>query len=61
MPMNYRQAAKLIRKHGGGFLRHGRNHDVYLSAEGVEIEVPRHPGDFTIGVEKDIKRKLGLK
>lgn len=61
MPMNYRQAAKLIRKQGGRFVRHGSRHDVFEAADGTEIEVPRHPRDITVGVEKDIKRKLGLK
>ena len=61
MPLDYRGAMKLMRKHRCKFVRHGSKHDIFETAEGVEIQVPRHPGDFSSGVEKDIKAKLGLK
>lgn len=57
MPMNYRQAVKLIRKHGGKFDHHGRNHDEFIMPWGTVVEVPRHKGDFTPGVEDDIKKR----
>ncbi len=57
MPMNYRQAVKLIKKNGGEFLRGGANHDLYVMPWGTTIAVPRHPGDFSAGVEADIKKK----
>ena len=61
MPMDYRQAAKLIRKHGGKFVRHGASHDIFETADGQEISLPRHKDeDISKGVERDIKKKLGL-
>lgn len=60
MPVKPRDAVKLVRENGGTFLRHGERHDLYLSPTGNIIPIPRHAKDLTIGVEKDIKRKLGL-
>ena len=57
MPMNYRQALKLIKKYGGRFKCHGRNHDLFEMPWGTEVQVPRHSGDFTPGVEDDIRKK----
>lgn len=61
MPLTYREALKLIRKHGGRFIRHGANHDIFITVSGEEIQVPRHPGTLSSGVERSIKKKLGLK
>lgn len=60
MPLTTREAIRLIRKNGGRFLRHGGRHDVFVNAKGDEIQVPRHPGDLSPGVERDIKEKPGL-
>lgn len=60
MPLTAREAAKLIKKRGGRFVRHGGRHDIYETEDGTEIQVPRHPGDLSPGVERDIKEKLGL-
>ena len=57
MPMNYRRAVKLIQKHGGKFKSHGGNHDKFEMPWGTEVLVPRHKGDFTPGVEDDIKKR----
>ena len=57
MPMNYREAAKLIRKHGGVFKRHGGNHDEFEMPWGTKVQVPRHKGVFTSGVEDDIRKR----
>ena len=56
-----REAAKLIKKNGGRFVRHGGRHDIYEVADGTEIQVPRHAKGLSPGVERDIKEKLGLK
>lgn len=61
MPLTAREAIRLIRKNGGRFVRHGARHDIFESADGKEIQVPRHVKDLTPGVEHDIKDKLGLK
>ena len=60
MPLTARQAVKLTKKMGGRFVRHGGNHDIYANAEGEEFPIPRHTGDLSPGVERDIKDKLGL-
>ncbi|MCD8199549.1 MAG: type II toxin-antitoxin system HicA family toxin [Coriobacteriaceae bacterium] len=60
MPLTYRSAVKLIKENGGVFVRHGANHDLYCTADGKIISVPRHPGDLSAGVERSIKRALGL-
>lgn len=60
MPLTAREAAKLIRKNGGKFVRHGSRHDIFETADGEEIQVPRHQGDLSPGVEREIKNKLGL-
>lgn len=57
MPMNQRQAVKLIAKNGGRFVAHGKKHDEYEMPWGTKVEVPRHKGDFTPGVEDDIKKR----
>jgi len=59
MPLTARTAARLIRARGGVLVRHGAKHDVYETPDGIEIQVPRHPGDLSPSVERDIKRKLG--
>lgn len=61
MPLTAREAIKLIRKHKGKFVRHGSRHDIFETVDGKEIQVPRHPGDLSSGVEREIKEKLGLK
>ncbi len=60
MPLTAREAARLIRKNGGGFARHGGRHDIYETADGTEIQVLCHAKDLSPGVERDIKEKLGL-
>lgn len=58
MPMTYRSALRLIKENGGVFVRHGGRHDEFQMPWGVKILVPRHSGDFSRGVEGDIKRKV---
>lgn len=60
MPLDYRKAARLIRNNGGRLVRHGSAHDIYETKDGVEIQLPRHRGDLTPGVERSIREKLGL-
>lgn len=60
MPLTVREAIKLIKKFEGRFVRHGGSHDVYETKDGTEIYLPRHAGDLSSGVERDIKKKLGL-
>lgn len=55
MPMTYRDAARLIYRKGGVFKEHGKRHDTFEMPWGTLIRVPRHSGDFSKGVEKDIK------
>ena len=55
MPMTKREAEGLAKESGARFMRHGASHDLWLSADGEIIAIPRHPKDFTRGVEHDIK------
>ncbi|WP_172135539.1 type II toxin-antitoxin system HicA family toxin [Adlercreutzia sp. ZJ473] len=59
--MTAREAARLTRKLGGRFVRHGGSHDIYANAAGEEFPIPRHPGDLSPKVEQSIKEKLGLR
>jgi hypothetical protein len=34
--------------------RHGSKHDIYVTADGVQIQIPRHPGDIANGTLKSI-------
>ena len=61
MPMNYRGAVNLIKQYGGVFSGHGARHDEFTMPDGTKIQVPRHKGDFTVGVEKDIQKKVAGK
>lgn len=61
MPLTKREAERLIIEHGGSFVRHGGNHDFWVTADGRPVVVPRHPRDLTPGVERSIKRALGIK
>jgi predicted RNA binding protein YcfA (HicA-like mRNA interferase family) len=61
MPMTKREAERLAKENGARFMRHGASHDLWMSADGEIIAIPRHPKDFTRGVEHDIKSKLGIR
>lgn len=61
MPLTYRTAVRLVKKGGGRFLRHGAEHDLFMTREGRLLAIPRHPGDLSPGVERDIRQKLGLR
>ncbi len=39
MPLTYRSAVRLIKKHGGYFGYHGAEHDIFYSADGKPIAV----------------------
>ena len=58
MPMTTREAIKLILKQGGQKVRSGAKHDVYIW-NGQIIAVPRHRGDLSPGVERQIRDILG--
>ena len=60
MAMTKRDAERLCRDHGAVFVRHGDRHDIWRAPNGKLIQIPRHPGDLSPGVERDIKQKLGL-
>ena len=55
---------KLVKKLQGlvglQFVRHGGNHDVYRSASGVKIAIPRHPRDLGRGLVRKILSEVGL-
>lgn len=55
MPLTYRNAVKLIRRCGGRLRRHGSRHDVFVLPDGTEVVVPRHAGDFSFGVESEMR------
>ena len=42
------------------FVRHGGNHDVYRSASGVKVAIPRHPRDLGRGLVRKILSEVGL-
>lgn len=58
MPLQYREAVKLIKQGGGRFFSHGSRHDLFIMPNGDKIPVPRHAGDFSRGVEKDIRDRV---
>ena len=58
MPLNYRQAVKLIKKAGGTFFSHGAEHDLFKMPWGTVVAVPRHKKDFSLGVENDIRKRV---
>ena len=61
MPLNYQQAVKLIKEHGGRMVAHGKRHDEFAMPWGVKIQIPRHKGDFSRGVEDDIRKRVAGK
>ena len=61
VPLNYRRAVRLIRQQGGRFVRHGSRHDAFEMPDGTEVILPKHPRDYSVGVENDILRRIGLK
>ena len=56
--------AKLIKKLkkvvGLKFVRHGGRHDIWVTKDGREIPIPRHPGDLGRGLVRDIISQAGL-
>lgn len=52
MPLSYQELINEIFAHGGSFVRHGRSHDLYASASGEPILIPRHHGDVPKGLER---------
>ena len=58
MPLNYRQAVKLIKQNGGLFTGHGKEHDEFTMPWGTKIMIPQHKGDFSVGVEDDIRKRV---
>lgn len=61
MPLNYRQAVKLIKGAGGLFVAHGAEHDLFRMPWGTIVSVPRHKKDFSLGVENDIRKRISGK
>lgn len=61
MPMTKRDAEKLARRMGAKFHHACGNHDIWQTVDGMLFPIPRHPGDLTPGVEKSIKKALGVK
>ena len=55
MPMRYRDAVRYITERGGAFHGHGKEHDTFIMPWGTKIRIPRHRGDLSPGVERDIK------
>lgn len=58
MPLSYQELINEIIAHGGSFVRHGRSHDLYASASGEPILIPRHHGDVPKGLERKILRQI---
>ena len=58
LPFTYRDSVALIRTHGGIFLKHGSNHDLFRMPTGLIVPVPRHRGDLSRGVEASIRRSV---
>lgn len=61
MPLTYREAVKLIRNNGGKLIGHGARHDEFEMPWGTKVLIPRHKGDFSPGVEDDIRKKVAGK
>lgn len=59
--MKKKDLIKIIISHGGSFVRHGSDHDIYQNAEGTKkTQVPRHNEINEITAKKIIKQ-LGIK
>ncbi len=57
MPLTKSEAERLIREQGGEFVRNGGRHDIWL-VNGRFVQIPRHPGDLSPGVERKIRNVL---
>lgn len=57
MAMDRRAALKLIKQHGGVFAGHGGRHDGFEMPRGTKVQVPRHKGEFSKGVEDHIRKR----
>lgn len=57
MAMDRRAALKLIKQHGGIFAGHCGRHDEFEMPWGTKVQVPRHKGEFSKGVEDDIRKR----
>jgi hypothetical protein len=57
MPLTARKAIQMIVQKGGRKVRAGAAHDIY-NVNGTLIAVPRHRGDLSPGVEREIHKEL---
>jgi predicted RNA binding protein YcfA (HicA-like mRNA interferase family) len=57
MPLTPRKAIQMILGEGGKKVRSGANHDIY-QVNGRFVQVPRHSGDLSPGVEREIRKAL---
>ena len=57
MPLTVREAVRMIMEKGGRKVRPGAEHDVYY-VNGQFVQVPRHRGDLSPGVERQIRKAL---
>ena len=61
LSLKKRDLIKIIESHGGIFVRHGSDHDIYSNAEGTKkSQVPRH-NEINEITAKKIFKQLGIK
>ena len=57
MPLTSRNAIKMIIEAGGSHCANGAEHDIYQLG-GTKIQIPRHAGDLSTGVEMKICKAI---
>lgn len=61
LPLKKKDLIKFILSHGGKFVRHGSDHDIYQNALGTKkTQVPRH-NEINEITAKKILKQLGIK
>ena len=59
--MRVSELKRLLKKHGCVFYRHGGEHDVWKTTDGVKIRLPRHDAvELPTGTAKKILKDAGI-
>nr|DAL26873.1 MAG TPA_asm: HICA protein [Caudoviricetes sp.] len=61
LPLKKKDLIKIILSHGGSFVRHGSDHDIYQNAQGnKKTQLPRH-NEINEITAKKILKQLGIR
>jgi predicted RNA binding protein YcfA (HicA-like mRNA interferase family) len=60
--MKINEFLRLASEAGCRFVTHGKEHDLWMSKDGIPFRVPRHPNkELGKGLLADLKKKAGLR